>query len=59
MAVCSLQWIDRADYMDLCGICKRISHIELFFKECLVKTHSAFGCSGLGSEEVCINILGF
>lgn len=57
MAVCSLQWIDRADYMDSRGICGRISHIELFFKKCLVKTHCAFECSGLESEEICINIL--
>lgn len=59
MAVCSLQWIGRADYMDSRGICRRISYIELFFKERLVKTHHAFGCSGLGSEKVYINILSF
>lgn len=39
MAVYSLQWIGRADYMDSCGICRKILHIELFFKELSVKTN--------------------
>jgi len=54
-----MKWIGRADYMDSCGIGRRIFHIELFFKECLVKTHHAFRCSGLGSKGIFINMFSF
>lgn len=50
LAVCSLQWIVRADHVHKCRICRRISDTELFFEEYLVKTHCVFRYSSLGRK---------